>query len=122
MPAIDYEPFIIDRTERLTTESLAREPHRPAEAPETRRASLLSSTRDHIAAWTLLGNHYADVLENPDASAELHNVIGEELDELADKANLHITSPEVLRLVYPWLRFRALERQWEREGKGGRKR
>ncbi len=58
----------------------------------------------------LCGNHYADVLENPDASAELHNVIDDELEELARKAELHITSPEMLRLVYPLLRFRAAER------------
>ena len=59
----------------------------------------------------MLGNHYADVLENPDTSAKLHNVIGEELEELANKAGLHITSPEMLRMVYPLLRLRAAERE-----------
>jgi hypothetical protein len=56
-----------------------------------------------------LGNHYAAVMEDSATPAALCNVLMDELTDLAGKARLHITAPEVLRLLYPLLRLRAAE-------------
>jgi len=75
------------------------------------RAERLHFYREDFAKWKALGDHYADVLEDEKTSAILYNTIGDELDEIVERAGLHITSPEVLRLLFPLLRFRQAERQ-----------
>jgi len=59
----------------------------------------LVSQREKFEAWQTLGDFYADTLANPKTPAAVHNVLNHELDLLTDRAGLHITSPEVLRLL-----------------------
>ena len=113
MPKVDYTDFI---------NTLAREHARHRTATVEERIlrnnpnfeedvfrNYLEYLKEKFEQWRELGNHYADVLENPTTTAVLHNTIGEDLDELADQAKLDIASPEVLRLLYPLLRYRALD-------------
>ncbi|MGI8656495.1 MAG: hypothetical protein ACR2LC_14910, partial [Pyrinomonadaceae bacterium] len=113
MPTISYEDFIqslaADSSAKLSLENS--DPQ--FRAPEHRariQAEHVEFLTQRISALQSLGNHYADMLENPATSAEVYNVLAQDLDELANKANLHITAPEVLRLLYPLLRLRAAEK------------
>jgi hypothetical protein len=113
MPTVSYEDFIQARAAasaaRVNLKKLAPQFRTPEHA-ESIRAEHVEGLRERISDLHVLGNHYADTLENPATSAEVCNILAQELDELANKAKLHTTSPEVLRLLYPLLRLRAAEK------------
>jgi hypothetical protein len=113
-PSISYEGIIeagaAEITARINLDLLAPE-FRTLEHKARLHVQHIDSQRERFREWELLGNHFADALENPDTPAELYNIIGAELDELANRAGLSITSPVVLRLVYPWLRDRLFEKE-----------
>jgi len=115
---ISYEDIIQACAARITArmdiQSLA-----PEFRTEEHKAHLheqhIESQRERFREWELLGNHYADVLENPNTSAGLYNAIGDELDELANQTEVHLAMPELLRLIYPWLRYRFYEKGVRRD-------
>lgn len=113
MPTIDYTDFIRDLARaQAARQTATAEPRWLENNPNFEEHKFQESVQcleEKIDEWTELGNHYADVLEDPSTSATLHNTIGEDLDELVDRANLHLTSAEVLRLLYPLLRFREVD-------------
>jgi hypothetical protein len=116
MPTISYDDFIQSRAQESAAKLSPENSDPQFRTPEHRAGSQAEHVEfltQRISALQSLGNHYADTLENPATPAEVHNALAQDLDELAGKANLHITSPEVLRLLYPLLRLRAAE-------KGGR--
>jgi hypothetical protein len=114
MPTVDYENVIVARGKEIaatiTVEHLA-----PQYRTPEHRAKLVAQALDGVRArfeeYRVLGNFYADQLENPETPADVVNVLGEELLDLADRANLHNTSPVVLRLLYPLMRHYARERE-----------
>lgn len=121
MPTINYTDFINRLArERARRHTANAEPHwlenNPNFEEDKFRESLHFLTED-LAAWQALGNHYADVLESPGSPAKLHNVIVDELEELVNQADLYTTSPEMLRLIYPLLRFRAAARERKEGGR-----
>ncbi len=113
MPTVSYEDFIqahaAESSARLILEN-SNPQFRTPEHAERIRAEHVSALRQRISDLHALGNHYADTLENPATSAEVYNVLAQDLDELAGKSKLHITSPELLRLLYPLLRLRAAKK------------
>ncbi len=116
MPTVSYEDFIqahaAESSARLILENSNPQFRTPEHAGRI-RAEHVEFLTQRIGELQALGNHYADTLENPATSAEVYNALAGELDELTNKAKLYITTPEVLRLLYPLLRLRAAE-------KGGR--
>ena len=114
MPTIDYSDFInCLARERARRQAASAEPSWLENNPDFEERKFRESLhfmKEDLAAWQALGNHYADVLADPHAPAALKNVIDDELLDLANQVKLHITSPEVLRLLYPLLRFRQYER------------
>jgi hypothetical protein len=110
---ISYENIIQavadEITARIDLQSLAPQ-FRTQKHKALLREQHVESQRERFREWELLGNHYADVLGNPNTPAELHNALGDELDELANQAGVHLTMPELLRLIYPWLRYRLCEK------------
>ena len=102
-PRIDYEEYIATRAREYADE------FKPFDSPKReaqRRASLLEAARDRFNKWAAIGNLYADVLESPRTSSELHNAIHEELDELEEAAGnfVCLTKPALIRMLYPWMR------------------
>jgi hypothetical protein len=114
LPTVDYESLIQARAAEVTAainfDNLAPE-FRTPEHKVRLRAQHIASQREIFRAWEVLGNHFADILENPDTPSDVHNVIVDELLELADRAGLSMTSPEILRLMYPLLRDRLFEKE-----------
>ena len=115
---VSYEEIIRARAAEIS-EGSKQDPDTP-ERIALRQEQDVAFVRMRIAEWQALGNHYADVLEDPRTPAELRTVINDELDEQAATVCFHLTSPEILRLLYPLLRLRLLDRQ--QEEKGGRRR
>ncbi len=116
MPTISYEDFIqahaAESSARLILEN-SNPQFRTPEHAESIRAEHVSALRQRISDLHALGNHYADTLENPATPEEVYRVVVDDLCALASKVNLDITSPVLLRLLYPLLRLRAAK-------KGGR--
>jgi hypothetical protein len=114
LPAIDYEPLVLARepeiAARTSVDDLA--PEYRNDKHKTRLvAQRLDGLRERIAEWRALGEFYADALDSPYGTATGHNVLMDELDGLASDADLYITHPDVLRLLYPLLRLRAAARE-----------
>jgi hypothetical protein len=113
-PSVSYEDLIQARAEEITARIDLKKlapPYRTKKHKAELHESHIISQRERFNEWETLGNFYADVLENPDTPAEIHNAISSELEELANRAGLSITSPAVLRLVYSWLRDRLFEKE-----------
>jgi hypothetical protein len=118
LPAIDYEPFIraheADIAARTSVADLAPE-FRTEEHKAVLVAQRLAGWRERFTEYAALGEFYAAALESADTTAAAHNALNDELMGLADEANLSITSPVVLRLLYPLMRHYA--REFERAGR-----
>jgi len=109
IPAVSYDDAIHRRAEEVSANNTL-----PDDYPERVADRLQGHTvsqREKFEAWQTLGDFYADTLANPKTPAAVHNVLNHELDLLTDRAGLHITSPEVLRLLYPMLRDHAERRE-----------
>jgi len=114
LPTIDYTQFLSDlaaaaakrAVETARPEWLLNNPEFEAQ----KREESLNFYRENFAEWQALGNHYADVLEDKATPAALHNAIAETVEAVIEDARLHTASPDVLRLLYPLLCFRARER------------
>ena len=115
MPKVDYTDFInILAREHARRQTASAEPGWLENNPDFEeckfRESLHFLTEDFVT-WQALGIHYADVMEDARTTEELYNAIAEEVDKLANQAKLFITSPELLRLLYPLLRYRAATKE-----------
>jgi hypothetical protein len=113
-PTINYEVVIQARAAQIdarTNIKTLAPAFRTQKHQELLHTQHVESQREKFRGWEMLGNHYADVLEDPNTPADVHNVIACEMDDLASRAGLNITSPEVLRLLYPWLRDRLYEKE-----------
>lgn len=118
MPTISYESLVQARAEEITArinlDDLAPQ-FRTQKHRKLLHSQHIESQRERFRQYELLGNHFADVLENPDTTADLYNIIAAEIEELANRAGFSITSPSVLRLLYPWLRDRLFEKEVSHE-------
>jgi hypothetical protein len=109
VPSVNYDDAIRRRAEEVAANNA-----RPDDDP-SRTASRLEehteSQRERFEAWQALGNHYADVMANPKTSTAVYNALMVDMEDLSYRAGLNITSPEVLRLLYPMLRDHAGKRR-----------
>jgi hypothetical protein len=110
MPTISYENYIQARAAGHAAKVNDLDPQHHTPESIARHAEHVEALRERISELQVLGNHYAAVMEDSATPAALCNVLMDELTDLAGKANLNITSPEVLRLLYPMLRLRAAEK------------
>ncbi|MFL6210538.1 MAG: hypothetical protein ACJ74W_16910 [Pyrinomonadaceae bacterium] len=109
LPAIDYEPLVLAREAEIAASTSVADcapEYRTEEHKAVLVAQRLSGWRERITAWRALGEFYAAALESDETTVDAHNELNDELDGLASDAGLHITHPDVLRLLYPLLRLR----------------
>ena len=95
MPTIDYDSYIIARAKEVDGAS----------------SFTLLKLRELITQWSLIGNLYADMLENPDVSVALKNAILDEVSTLEEASGCETstTNPGIIRLLYPWMRDMAMQ-------------
>lgn len=102
MPTISYENCVLMRAREIDARLT-----RPDDTPERvamRFDSSVANQRERLETWQTLGEHYAAMLEDSATSQLLHSAIAEELLDLVDRAHLGMTSPCIIRLLYPMLR------------------
>jgi hypothetical protein len=109
LPAVDYEPIIRacepEIAARTSVAGLAPQ-YQTAEHKARLVAESVTGLRARFAEWRTLGDFYAAALASDDTTAAVHNILADELDDLVSAAGLSITHPDVLRLLYPLLRWR----------------
>ncbi|HWW74329.1 MAG TPA: hypothetical protein VNZ44_02980 [Pyrinomonadaceae bacterium] len=114
VPTVDYEPIIRTRaaevTSRINLKKLDPQ-YRTEEHRALLHAQHLESQRERFRDYQVLANHFADVLESEDTPAEVHNALLLELDDLSNRSGVMLTSPEVLRIIYPLMRDRLFEKE-----------
>jgi hypothetical protein len=118
VPAVDNEPIIRacepEIAARTSVAKLAPQ-YQTAEHKARIVAEGVTGLRARFAEWRTLGDFYADALASDDTTAEVHNILADELDDLVSDAGLSMTHPDVLRLLYPLLRWRIHLRQREQQ-------
>lgn len=103
LPPLDWETFVKDRAERLTTRNASL---RDRKQREQVRAGYESLIRRDLKNWQALGNLYADALVSNDTPRHAQDALWEDvLDPLMDRVQINFSDPELLRVLFPVLCF-----------------
>jgi hypothetical protein len=106
LPQLDWESYVKARAERYT----ARLGHASAAEREQFRAGTEAFIRRNLRHWLALGNFYADALTGDATPRAAQDAIWESnLDPLMDSVQINFSDPELLRVLYPVLRFLDLD-------------
>jgi hypothetical protein len=92
LPTIDYEPFVHAIAHEISDRN-AMETDTGRKRARLRLTGHVDSQWEKFEQWQVLGEHYANTLEDPDTPADVHNALMDDLLELANKARLDSVSP-----------------------------